>query len=313
MPLAFHLSGEHESLPLTEIESLFSAFDIPLKIISFLPPLLIVESDFFEGLRRLAFTHRIVEIPRNGDFRTILDEKKSFRTRCLTFTPRKEKVSLEKHFADEIQGQFGGRLRASMGTPQQEVFVFLTLEGTIVGKTVIDFTKAFYRRTPTRRPFFHPSTMHPKLARCLINLSGAREEILDPFCGSGAILIEAGLMGLRANGMDISQSMLEGAKRNLDFYGITEYDIWRDDACTFSQRQFEAVVTDLPYGRSTLLTDVRETLYEKFFTNLASLTGNAVVVLPEERDDFSMFESNKKFVVRVHRSLNRYIYILGER
>jgi tRNA G10 N-methylase Trm11 len=58
---------------------------------------------------------------------------------------------------------------------------------------------------------------------------------------------------------------------------------------------------------------VRETLYEKFFTNLASMTGNAVVVLPEERDDFSMFESNKKFVIRVHRSLNRYIYILGER
>jgi tRNA (guanine10-N2)-dimethyltransferase len=313
MPLAFHLSGEHESLPLTEIESLFSAFNIPLKIISFLPPLLIVESNFFEGLRRLAFTHRIVEIPRNGDFRTILDEKKSFRTRCLAFTHGKEKVNLEKHFADEIQGQFGGRLKASMGTPQQEVFVFLTQEGTVAGRTVIDFTKAFFRRTPTRRPFFHPSTMHPKLARCLVNLSEAREEILDPFCGSGAMLIEAGLMGLRANGMDISQSMIEGTKRNLDFYGINDYDVWRDDACTFSQRRFEAVVTDLPYGRSTLLTDVRETLYEKFFRNLVSMTRKAVVVLPEERDDFSRLEPKKKFVVRVHRSLNRYIYILEER
>jgi tRNA (guanine10-N2)-dimethyltransferase len=313
MPLAFHLSGEHESLPLTEIESLFSAFNIPLKIISFLPPLLIVESNFFEGLRRLAFTHRIVEIPRDGDFRTILDDKKSFRTRCLTFAHGKEKVNLEKRFADEIQGQFGGRLKASMRTPQQEIFVFLTQEGTVAGRTVIDFTKAFSRRTPTRRPFFHPSTMHPKLARCLVNLSGAREEILDPFCGSGAILIEAGLMGLRAHGMDISQSMIEGVKRNLDFYGVTDYDIWRDDACTFSRRRFEAVVTDLPYGRSTLLTDERETLYEKFIKNLQSMTGKAVVVLPEARDDFSMFELKKKFIVRVHRSLNRYIYILEER
>jgi len=49
----------------------------------------------------------------------------------------------------------------------------------------------------------------------MVNLSGARREVLDPFCGTGGVLIEAGLIGLEVYGFDIQQSMVEGCKEIL--------------------------------------------------------------------------------------------------
>ncbi len=45
--------------------------------------------------------------------------------------------------------------------------------------------------------------MSPKLARCMVNLTGVKENdlVLDPFCGTGGILIEAGIMGARVIGV----------------------------------------------------------------------------------------------------------------
>lgn len=56
----------------------------------------------------------------------------------------------------------------------------------------------------------------PKLARMLINLARTKETktILDPFCGSGSILMEAGLMGLQATGSDISEKAVEDTHQN---------------------------------------------------------------------------------------------------
>jgi len=59
----------------------------------------------------------------------------------------------------------------------------------------------------------------PKLARMMINLSGVPSEgntILDPFCGSGTILMEAQLMGFeRLIGSDISEKAVEDTATNL--------------------------------------------------------------------------------------------------
>src|SRR5438132_10142106 len=51
-------------------------------------------------------------------------------------------------------------------------------------------------RRPRMRPSFHPSTMVPKLARSLVNLSQAvpGSTFLAPFCGVGGILLEASLL-----------------------------------------------------------------------------------------------------------------------
>src|SRR3989442_13341459 len=56
---------------------------------------------------------------------------------------------------------------------------------------------SIHRRPPRKWAVFHPSTMPPKLARCLANLSEVKEAqtFLDPFCGAGGIAIETRLLG----------------------------------------------------------------------------------------------------------------------
>ena len=74
---------------------------------------------------------------------------------------------------------------------------------------------SFELRKVAERPFFSPVSLHPRYARALVNLTRAKrgQRLLDPFCGTGGILLEAASIGLRVSGSDISPEMVEGAKR----------------------------------------------------------------------------------------------------
>lgn len=51
----------------------------------------------------------------------------------------------------------------------------------------------------------YPARLHPRTARTLIDaLSVPGETVLDPFCGSGTVLVEARLAGRRALGIDVN-------------------------------------------------------------------------------------------------------------
>jgi tRNA G10 N-methylase Trm11 len=71
------------------------------------------------------------------------------------------------------------------------------------------------------RPFRDAKTgmLPPKLARMMVNLATSEGSILDPFCGSGTILMEAALMFPRASlyGSDINAKQIAGAKRNFEW------------------------------------------------------------------------------------------------
>jgi tRNA (guanine10-N2)-dimethyltransferase len=87
----------------------------------------------------------------------------------------------------------------------------------------------------------------------MVNLARTREgRMLDPFCGTGGILIEAGLAGLRIFGVDLDREMVEGCKSNLGFFNLRG-DVKEGDARTlenmFSRNFFDCIVTDPPYGR----------------------------------------------------------------
>jgi|LNFM01.2.fsa_nt_gb hypothetical protein len=50
----------------------------------------------------------------------------------------------------------------------------------------------------------YPARMHPEVARRLVSLAPSAQSILDPFCGSGTVLVEALVAGARAVGTDLS-------------------------------------------------------------------------------------------------------------
>ena len=85
--------------------------------------------------------------------------------------------------------------------------------------------KAWFKRDRTK-PYSdrHKGLLPPKIARILVNLAVGVDDpegqtLLDPFCGSGTILIEAGVMKMNLIGNDLDPVQTAGARRNLDFFG----------------------------------------------------------------------------------------------
>jgi len=76
-------------------------------------------------------------------------------------------------------------------------------------------------RQPTERPFFQPVSLEPRLARLLISLGHRTDSepttVIDPFCGTGGIAIEAMLTDLTVLASDLDPRMVEGTKQNLEW------------------------------------------------------------------------------------------------
>ena len=85
----------------------------------------------------------------------------------------------------------------------------------------------FEQRKVAERPFFSPISLHPKFARALVNMTLVKrgDRLLDPFCGTGGVLIEAASIGVRACGSDISPEMVDGCIQNMEHFGLP----YRDD------------------------------------------------------------------------------------
>jgi len=194
----------------------------------------------------------------------------------------------------------------------------------------------FDERRDPHRPEPSPTTLHPKLARCMVNLTGIQAgKIVDPFCGAGGLLIEAGLMGLRPEGIDLYGVMVRKAKKNLDHYGIKDYQLHVGDALSL-KGPVDYVVSDVPYGLNTSLwtekdgepvrislpkskqakrsKDIKK-FYLLFLKALRkSLRKRAVVAFPGHAHAEKLlrnvgFSIENKFSQRIHRSLTRDIFI----
>ncbi|MFQ5892317.1 MAG: TIGR01177 family methyltransferase, partial [Candidatus Methanofastidiosia archaeon] len=182
-----------------------------------------------------------------------------------------------------------------------------------VGKTYLKNREKFEVRKPQNRPFKKPLSLHPKFARLICNLSRAKEEVLDPFCGTGGILIEAGLMGLKPLGLDIQDEMVSGCTQNLLYFNIENFDVKEGDA-SFLRDYFsevEAVATDVPYGRGSFLSRKKEGLYQKAFKSIREVCKTACIVTSCPYDFESLgFEVLGVYNLKVHRSLVRFFHIL---
>ncbi|MCK4432979.1 MAG: hypothetical protein KAV48_03505 [Methanomicrobia archaeon] len=306
MKLLFYLSGENIDLSRKEVIYLLKAFDKKYKIIEAKDQILIIETDIdFKVFKRLGLCHKVLEYM---DEEIILDG--TFAVRVQNLGEKKGNKELEKKIADEIQKQNDFSLKTDLENPQNEIYC-LCSEKLYIGKTLITIDRKEYeKRKPQFRPYFHPSSLHPKYARALINLSQAQKELLDPFCGTGGILIEGGLMGLKVFGLDIEKKMVEGCKKNLDFYGIKDYSIKEGSVEHLDSyfQNIESTATDVPYGKSTKL---KKDIYEMAFEKIYETSKKACIVLNKEYDfekiGFKLLDTEK---LRMHRSLTRFIYVL---
>ncbi|PSQ02435.1 TIGR01177 family methyltransferase [Halobacteriales archaeon QS_5_70_17] len=173
-------------------------------------------------------------------------------------------------------------------------------------------------RRPTDRPFFQPGSMGPLLARALANLAGARpgRRVLDPMCGTGGVLLEAGLVGADVVGVDAQAKMARGTRENLAHY-LDGGAVLRGDAARLplADDSVDGVVFDAPYGRQSKIVD----------SDLAALVEDALAearrvgsrgVLVADRSwrgaaEAAGWSVEAVFERRVHRSLVRSIHLLS--
>jgi tRNA (guanine10-N2)-dimethyltransferase len=192
---------------------------------------------------------------------------------------------------------------------------FFKLRGRIFCTLLEKEVKQDYlSRKAHKRPELHPSSLNPRLAKALINLTGIKKgSIVDPMCGSGGIMIEAGLMELKPIGYDIDEVMINRARINLDYFGLKEYTLKLN-------RKIKYVVSDLPYGKNTKQKELKE-LYGEFFSRLrVILIERAVICLPVFREKRNInyislmkkngFKIKNNFSYYVHKSLSRVIFVL---
>ena len=160
--------------------------------------------------------------------------------------------------------------KVNLENPKTEISLFFSKGRVYCGLLIKKAEYDFDSRKSHMRPFPHPSSLHPKVARALVNLSEIKEKeiLLDPFCGTGGFLIEAGLMGIRSIGYDINKIMIEGCIENLKYFKISNAKIKKKNAVNIGDK-FDYAVTDLPYGlNSTAMTGYEEENWKKYRLSL---------------------------------------------
>ena len=179
--------------------------------------------------------------------------------------------------------------------------------------------KRFKEREPKKKLKFHPAMLKPKLARLLVNLTGAKKELLDPFCGTGSILIEAGVLGLKPTGSDIERKMIWFSKLNTQHFKV-KAELKQLDATQlekeFEKNSVEAIACDPPYGRSSTLAGKKiQELYKNFLSSanvILKKEGRLVMIRPHylKLQIKSQWKKLGEFDWYVHGGLTRKILIL---
>ena len=259
------------------------------------------EPDF---LKRLALVHEVSQIVGRGE-----ELDTDYRPEG-SFAVRSEGMEAD------VEQRLGSLMETSENSvdledPDEIVKVYRNDDEYIIGRLVQDIDRGlFEQRKNQDRPFSSPVSLDPVLARVLVNLSevSAGEKLLDPFCGTGGILIEAGLCGVDVYGIDIQQEMVEGTRENLEEYGLINHHIRQGSIANLDSvfaEKFDAVVTDLPYGQASKSEGEP---VEEFLEKVEGISDKAVFMYDEP--DLDGLEP--EFEVYVHKNLTRYIYILSQ-
>jgi len=278
--LFFLLSGENDTLPSSELKAILDAEGYSYREISKLDQVLRLKVDLecSEIVKKRAALTKIIGLEIftcKPDVEIILDNVCSKDFKCFfnnneSFAVRvrhvKKSSSINSAYLESEIGKSilkSAENKVNLETPDLTFIGILTKGAFVFGLKIAEIkNKSFSKRNPKSRPFFHPSGMSAKLARCMVNLSKPRsgELVLDPLCGTGSMLIEAALMGCQILGLDIQRRMALGTIENLKHFKISPKGIVVADSKKIPFKKFDCAVTDPPYGRSS--TTVKRTTHQ---------------------------------------------------
>lgn len=129
-------------------------------------------------------------------------------------------------------------------TRGKELNIFYKQDKVIVAETLAVQDFARYSKLDYGRPGRDDESgmLPPKLAKIMLNLAKSQKDdvILDPFCGSGTVITQAGILGYKkVVGSDISDKAIEDTRTNLAWF--KEQGLLAE----FSPEIFQADVTQI--------------------------------------------------------------------
>lgn len=338
--LFFLLSGEHETLPASELKTILEAEGYAFKTLEKLDQALRLEAELncIEAIkRRAAFTRlcglelfsceaetsNIVKAMRSISLREILKDGENFAVRIKrvkNYASKIDGMNLERKLGELIINETK-KAKVNLKNPNKVFMGILTSEKLIFGVKLAEIPpKPFVERRPRKKPFFHPSAMPAKLSRCMVNLAKAKagELVFDPFCGTGSILIEASLIGCRVLGLDVQRRMIRGSRKNFTYFNIKPEGIVVANARSPPITKVDCVVADPPYGRSaTTLKRTTKQIVEEVLTGVRDMLveGQRICVAAPKTLTVGHigtvlgYKHVESHFVYVHRSLTREIAV----
>jgi tRNA (guanine10-N2)-dimethyltransferase len=342
--LFFVVSGEHRTLPHAEIRAILQSQGIHFKETGASTKLLRVTADSsaLDAVARRSVMYdqcgieiaatapgkkRLLSLLSRIDLSRYFVKRRSFAVRSLRIGGALRylnRARLEREIGAVLQEKSCG-VKVNLDCPNVTFLCIVSSRGLLLGEVTHSRVPGLIAsRRPRKRPVFHPSTMQPKLARCIVNLARPPEGaiFLDPFCGVGGILLEAVAIRCRAVGADADPRMVRGARTNLRHYGAKPLGLIVADATKIPIRGVGSIVTDPPYGREASTRGRKlDMLIQEFLPiahSVLSRKGHLCICCPSElrimsiakRAGFKLVESH---LLYVHRSLTRRILVLRKR
>jgi tRNA (guanine10-N2)-dimethyltransferase len=314
------LGGEDDPLAVREAES--AAEGVALVA----PGLALARSVDHGRIRGLAYTHRASRVVGRTDAdiesaRTALSAASldiegtvAVRARDVRRSADIDTQAAERRLGSVLTDR---GFAVDLDAPDNELRALFTGDTCVLGWLAVESRRGFGARAPTKKPFFQPGSMGPLLARALVTIAGARPDatIVDPMCGTGGLLVEAGLVGADVVGIDAQSKMARGARENFVHYLDGGFATMQGDATHLPLRDDAAdvVVFDAPYGRQSKIQGELERVVAGALAEARRVASRTVVVgdrpwTAAARDAGWSVETT--FERRVHRSLTRHIAVL---
>ena len=333
-------SQEHPTLPQGELKAVIECEEMECNLNVITEGLVTLDTissqnidEYYQILtRRLGYTHEVHQIIKTSSINDLEEDilsikwqdyiNENFAVRLKRFNSDVDTVAIERKVGSLILEKTEN-IKVKLNNPDSLVrlvafkdIIYIAIEKYHLNK------KHFEDIKPHKRPFFYPGSMSPKLARCMVNLSRVKagQLVLDPFCGTGGILIEAGLIGCKVVGSDVNWKMKNGTAINLDYCGISDYRTFHLDVRELKMYEKVAgVVTDPPYGISTSTGDIEgNDIFKEFFHAIYdNMADDAYLCMasPHYVDLNPMmsevgFELVEQYSIKMHRSLTRIISVI---
>lgn len=329
MQYLFELSGELGDMPRDEVRAAAAAeSDGAARVVAGGPGYLVMdmpEEAFVPTAGRLALTHGAG--PWLGSYSpedvsglagVVLPEG-TFAVRAKRFEGMMREVD-SQDLVRRAGTLLSSNNRVDLKAPDFTVRMVLSDRVHVYVEQMEAIPTKFDERKVSERPFFSPISLHPKYARALINLTGVKRggTVLDPFCGTGGIAIEAATMGLKPIVSDFDPEMVAGTRENMEYFGLDleDFDVLDISDIPDRFRGVDAIVCDPPYGRSTKTGgEGVDSIYARAFEAFPKTVragGMVGVCLPHVCDPPQM-RLEALYTQYVHGTLTRYYHVFAPR